>query len=93
VDINLYALEVMTKARLADLRADAARRVLLASLRPPQRSVWAALRCALQRGRNGTSGRGIGAPSRGQVLNSRIAGPDSAPGSADCRVPMMDFKT
>ena len=87
MDINLYALEVMTKARLADLRADAARRVLLASLRSPQRSVWATLRCALQRGGRRTS------LSRGQVLNSRIAGPDSAPGSADCRGPMLDFKT
>lgn len=93
MDINLYAVEVITKERLADLRADAARRVLLASLRPPQRSVWATLRCALQlRGRR-TSGRGIGALSRGQVLNSRIAGPDSAPGSAGCRGPMLHFKT
>ena len=93
MDINLYALEMMTKARLADLRADAARRVLLASLRSSQRSVWATLRCALQRGRCGTSGRGIGALSRGQVLNSHIAGPDSAPGRAGCRGPMLDFKT
>ena len=62
MDINLYALEVITKARLADVRADAARRVLLASLRPPQRSVWTALRCALQRGGCRTSGRGIVSP-------------------------------
>ena len=62
MDINLYALEVITKARLADLRTDAARRVLLALLRPPQRSVWAALRCALQRRGGRTGGRGIVSP-------------------------------
>ncbi|MBI1727359.1 MAG: hypothetical protein HYR50_08820 [Candidatus Rokubacteria bacterium] len=62
MDINLYALEVITKARLAELHADAARRVVLASLRPPQRSVWTALRCALQRGGCRTSGRKIASP-------------------------------
>jgi len=62
VDINLYALEVITKARLAELRADAARRVVLASLRSPRRSVWTVLRCALQRRGCRTSGRGIVSP-------------------------------
>ena len=62
MDINCYALEVISKARLTELRADAARRVLLASLRPPQRSVWTALRCALQRRGCRTSGREIVSP-------------------------------
>jgi len=62
VDLNCYALEVITKARLAELRADAARRVVLASLRPPQRSVWTALRCALLRRGCRTGGRGIVSP-------------------------------
>lgn len=46
--VNTYALEAMTKSRLAELRADAARHALAAL-------------------------------SRGQVLNSRIVGPDLAP--------------
>jgi hypothetical protein len=62
MDLNCYALEVITKARLAELRADAARRVVLASLRAPQRSVWTALRCALQRRRCRTSGGGMVSP-------------------------------
>ena len=62
MDINCYALEVIAKARLAELRDDAARYTVLASLRPPQRSVWTALRCALQRRGCRTSGRGIVSP-------------------------------
>ena len=59
MDINCYALEVITKARLAELRADAARYTVLASLRAPQGSVWAALRCALQRAGRRISRRGM----------------------------------
>lgn len=77
MNIDCYALEVITKTRLADLRADAARRVLLASLRTPRPGVWAALRSALQR-----------VLSRGQVLHSRIAVPDSA--AAHQRLPGPD---
>ncbi len=62
MDMNCYALEVITKARLAELRADAARRVVLASLRPPKRSVWTALRSALLRRGCRTDGRGIVSP-------------------------------
>ena len=62
MDMNCYALEVIAKARLAELRADAARRIVLASLRPPQGSVWAALRCALQRAGHRTSRRGMASP-------------------------------
>jgi hypothetical protein len=65
VDINCYALEVITKARLAELRADAARYTLLASLRTPQTSVWTALGSALLR-----AGR---RSSRRRVVNPRPA--------------------
>ena len=75
MDINLYLLEVITKTRLAEFRADAARYTVLASLRPPKRSFWAALL------------------SRGQVLHSRIAVPDSAPRTSGRRGRMLDFKT
>jgi hypothetical protein len=47
VDTNIYALEVMAKSRLADLRAAAARRALLESAGNPWRSVWAVLMSAL----------------------------------------------
>ena len=47
MDTNIYALEVMAKSRLADLRAAAARRVLFESTRKPRRSVWAMLRSVL----------------------------------------------
>lgn len=47
MDINCYALEVIAKARLAELRDDAARYTVLASLRTPQPSVWTALGSAL----------------------------------------------
>ena len=60
--MNCYALEVITKTRLAELRAEAARRAVLASLRPPQQSVWAALRCALQRAGRRISRRGMVSP-------------------------------
>jgi hypothetical protein len=60
--ISCYALEVITKTRLAELRADAARRVLLASLRTPQPSVWAALRSALHRAGRRANGREIVSP-------------------------------
>lgn len=60
--IDCYALEVIAKTRLAELRADAARRVVLASLRTPRPGVWAALRSALQRVGRRTSGREIVSP-------------------------------
>jgi hypothetical protein len=60
--MNTYALEVMTKSRLADLRADAAREVLLASLRAPRSGVWAALRSMLHRDGGRASGREIVSP-------------------------------
>jgi hypothetical protein len=60
--INSYALEVITKTRLADLRADAAQRALLGSLSTPQPGVWAALRSALHRVGRRTSGREIVSP-------------------------------
>ena len=48
MDINTYALDVITKSRLADLRASAARHMLLESIRVPRRGAWAVLRSALQ---------------------------------------------
>jgi hypothetical protein len=60
--INSYALEVMTKTRLAELRADAARYVLVASLRTHRPSVWAALRAMLRLDRRRTSGRKLVSP-------------------------------
>ena len=62
VDINCYALEVITKARLAELRADAARWVLLASLGPPQRSVWSALGSVFLRAGRRSSRRDVVSP-------------------------------
>ena len=59
MDINCYALEVITKARLDELRADAARYTLLASLRTPQPSVWTALGSALLRVGRRSSRRGV----------------------------------
>jgi hypothetical protein len=60
--VNTYALEVMAKSRLAELRAAAARQALFESARRPRRNVWALLRSAL----------------RGQVLQSHISGLDPA---------------
>jgi len=62
VDSNWYALERITRARLAELRADAARRVVLASLRAPQPSVWAVLGSALLRVGRRVSRRRIVSP-------------------------------
>jgi hypothetical protein len=67
VDTNIYALEVITKSRLADLRAAAARQALFESVRNPRRSAWAVLKSALP-----------WTGSRGQVLQSRISGLDPA---------------
>jgi len=76
MDTNIYTLEVATRSRLAELRAAASREALLASARERRRpGVLAALRAAL--------------PSRwGQVLQSRIAGPDAV--QAPCRLPASD---
>lgn len=41
---DCYVLEVMAKTKLAELRADATRRRLLASLRAPRPGIWAVLR-------------------------------------------------
>jgi hypothetical protein len=60
--IDCYTLEVMTKTKLAELRADAARRVVLASLRAPRPGVWAALRSMLHREGRGSGGREIVSP-------------------------------
>jgi hypothetical protein len=60
--INEYVLEVMTRTRLADLRADSARHVLLASLRAPRPSAWAVLKSALRGAGCGTGGRKIVSP-------------------------------
>jgi hypothetical protein len=60
--ISEYVLEVMTRSRLEQLRADAARYVLLASLRAPRPSAWAALKSGLQRAGFGTGGRKIASP-------------------------------
>ena len=62
MDINCYALEVITKARLAELRATAARYTVLASLRTSQPSVWTALGSALLRAWHRSSRRGIVRP-------------------------------
>jgi hypothetical protein len=62
VDINCYALEVITKTRLAELRADAARYAVLASLRTSQPSAWTALGSALLRAGRRISRRGIVSP-------------------------------
>ena len=61
MNINFYALEVITKMRLADLRAEAARHALVAL-------------------------------SRGQVLNSRIAGQESGPASQGVPGPDVGFQ-
>ena len=62
MDINCYALEVIAKARLSELRADAARYTLLASLRAPQPSIWTALGSALRRAGRRRSRRGVASP-------------------------------
>jgi hypothetical protein len=62
VDINCYALEVITKARLAELRASAAHYTLLESLRTPQPSIWSALGSALLRAGRRNSRRGAASP-------------------------------
>lgn len=49
MDINCYALELLAKSRLADLRADAARHVARASVREHGPGVWATVRSALLR--------------------------------------------
>lgn len=59
MDINCYALEVLAKSRLAELRAEAARHVALAAARERGPGVWATVRWALLRkdrlaGRRGT---------------------------------------
>jgi hypothetical protein len=59
---DCYVLEVMAKTRLAELRADAARYRVLASLRAPRPGVWAALRSVLHREGRGSSGRKIVSP-------------------------------
>jgi hypothetical protein len=61
--MNTYTLEVMAKTRLANLRADAAREALLASLRTPRPGIWAALRFMLHREGGRASGRVIGVRS------------------------------
>jgi hypothetical protein len=60
--IDCYTLDVMAKTKLAELRADAARRVVLASLRAPRPSVWAALRSKLYREGRRTGGPEIVSP-------------------------------
>jgi len=60
--INGYALEVMTKTRLADLRAEAARYSDLAPLRTPRLGVWAAVRILLRRDGVRERGREIVSP-------------------------------
>jgi len=60
--INSYALEVMAKTRLAELRADAARHRTVASLRAPRPGVWAAFRSILHREGRRSSGRKIVSP-------------------------------
>ncbi len=62
MDINCYALELITKARLAELRANAARYTLLASLRTPRPSIWTALGSALLRIGRRSSRRGVASP-------------------------------
>lgn len=60
--INGYALEVMTKTRLADLRAEATRYSELARLRTPRLGVWAAVRTLFRRAGARESGRKIASP-------------------------------
>lgn len=60
--INEYLLEVMTKTKLDELRADAARQRVLESLGTHRSSVWAALGSMLHRGGPRSSGRKIAAP-------------------------------
>jgi hypothetical protein len=59
---NCYTLEVMTRAKLVELRADAARYRTLASLRAPRPGVWATLRSMLHRDGRGSSGSKIVSP-------------------------------
>jgi hypothetical protein len=59
---DCYVLDVMTKSKLAELRADAARYRLLASLRAPGPGIWAALRSSLHRGGSPSTGRKIASP-------------------------------
>ena len=62
MNIDCYTLEVMSKTKLAELRADAARYRVLASLRTPQPGVWAALRSVLHRVGRRIGGREIVSP-------------------------------
>jgi len=60
--INIYALEAMATSRLASLRAESARRVLLRSLDTPRPGPWAALKFALRRLGRAAGGRKITRP-------------------------------
>jgi hypothetical protein len=71
--INEYALEVMTKIKLAELRADAARYRAVASLRTPRPGVWVALRSMLHREGPQSNGRKIARPSPGRATPERAA--------------------
>ena len=60
--VSCYTLEEMAKTRLAELRADATRYRVLASLRAPRPGVWAALTSMLHRDGGRASGRKIASP-------------------------------
>jgi hypothetical protein len=60
--IDCYTLEVMTKAKLAELRADATHYRLLASLRAPRPGIWAALGSLLHREGRRSNARKIAGP-------------------------------
>ena len=62
MDIDCYALEVIARSRLAELRCNAARHRLVASLRSPRPGLWTALRSALQRLGRRPSGQKIVSP-------------------------------
>ncbi|HYB43693.1 MAG TPA: hypothetical protein VEL75_18085 [Candidatus Methylomirabilis sp.] len=60
--INEYALEAITRSRLNEMRAEAARRAALSPAGAPRRGMWALLRSLLGRTRDQSGRRGIVRP-------------------------------
>jgi hypothetical protein len=72
MDLNNYAIEKLTEARLGELRAASARAALLASLRPERRGARAALGEVLIRaGRRLLRDRAV---ARGSARTNRALG-------------------
>jgi len=62
MNFDCYTLEVVARTKLAELRVDAARSRVLASLGTPRPGVWAAVRSWLHREGQGNNGRKIARP-------------------------------